>query len=235
MLPSFITDEKKVNWWGLDQLSQYYCAYSPQFFRQELFEQNRLAFPLGMSNAIGKRKSEFLAGRYCAKKALARFGLKDFCIKTGPDRSPVWPNGLHGSISHTKNMATAVVSDDQYLLGLGIDIEHVICDGPMNETKSYVLTHGEHCLFEPMLLSDNELFTVIFSLKESFFKAAYPLVKHYFGFEAVSVIDVDQSNGKALFRLNETLHDRLRKGAVFSGRFYFIEQDLLATLVLLDR
>lgn len=224
-----------MDWWGYDQLRQYYCVYTPQFFDQQLFDIYQLACPPDMANAVDKRKSDFLAGRYCAKKALASFGLLDFSIDVGPDRNPLWPNGLLGSISHTGHVATAVASNDRHLIGLGIDIESVICDCPMNETKAHVLTASEHSLFETTLLSNNELFTVVFSLKESFFKAAYRLVNRYFGFEAMSVVAIDRQSGIASFRLNETLHDRLREGDVLSGRFRFIEENLLATLVLLDR
>ena len=84
-------------------------------------------------------------------------------------------------------------------------------------------------------MSSNKLFTIVFSLKESFFKAAYPLVNRYFGFEVMSVVSIDIHCGTVVFRLNETLHNRLGEGDVLSGQFRFIDKDLLVTLVLLTR
>src|ERR1700692_4432176 len=51
--------------------------------------------------AVQKRAEEFAAGRACAHRLLAEFGIVDFPVKVAADRQPLWPEGLVGSITHT--------------------------------------------------------------------------------------------------------------------------------------
>src|ERR1700722_527647 len=48
-----------------------------------------------------KRTKDFCAGRLCARKALESFHIHGFPILTAPDRQPIWPRRLIGSITHT--------------------------------------------------------------------------------------------------------------------------------------
>jgi len=47
-----------------------------------------------------KRRVEFVLGRACARRALARLGIHDFALRNDADRTPIWPEGVVGSLTH---------------------------------------------------------------------------------------------------------------------------------------
>jgi len=98
----------------------------------------------------------------------------------GSDRSPLWPPGFVGAISHAKDVAVAVVATVQCASGIGVDIE---------ETNRL-----EDVEIEPLVADEVERrwidgrparLVTLFSAKESVFKAFYPSHREYFGFESV--------------------------------------------------
>lgn len=78
------------------------------------------------------------------------------------------------------------------------------------------------------------LFTLFFSLKESFFKAVYPALGFYFDFDAVSIVDVDLNNKNLIFKVNYSLSDKFCEGKVFKGDFVHINNDTVLTLFTLQ-
>ena len=44
-----------------------------------------------LGRAVPKRVREFAAGRLCARRALAQFGISDFPLRVAADRQAVWP------------------------------------------------------------------------------------------------------------------------------------------------
>jgi 4'-phosphopantetheinyl transferase EntD len=75
------------------------------------------------------RIREFESGRAYAKRALAMLGLLNVDLPIGPSRSPVWPTGVVGSITHVASgrhdlyAAAVVARTDDAILALGIDFE----------------------------------------------------------------------------------------------------------------
>ncbi|MGO2424611.1 MAG: 4'-phosphopantetheinyl transferase family protein [Brevibacterium aurantiacum] len=74
-------------------------------------------------DAVPSRRAEFLTVRHCARQALQTFGHGPRAILPGPDRAPIWPVGVHGSLTHCDGMrAAAVVSADD-TRSIGLDAE----------------------------------------------------------------------------------------------------------------
>jgi 4'-phosphopantetheinyl transferase EntD len=75
-----------------------------------------------------ERMLELKAGRYFAKRAMARFGIKDVELPIGPDRAPVWPKGVTGSITHVRDRhfgyCAAAVGLTAQFSAVGIDMEY---------------------------------------------------------------------------------------------------------------
>lgn len=63
--------------------------------------------PAVLSEAMPKRKTEFIAGRYYARKALSQLGIQRVAIDNDTFRAPVWPKHITGSISHSVSYCTA--------------------------------------------------------------------------------------------------------------------------------
>lgn len=74
------------------------------------------------------RQHEFAIGRTCAREALVRLGVRVDLLRQRPDRTPDWPNGVVGSITHCPGFCAAAVARTTTLAGLGIDAEPVSRD-----------------------------------------------------------------------------------------------------------
>jgi 4'-phosphopantetheinyl transferase EntD len=73
--------------------------------------------------AVPSRRLEMAAGRDAAREALRSLGTIAEAIPAKPDRSPQWPAGIVGSITHTKSFCMAVAAHAIDLRGIGIDAE----------------------------------------------------------------------------------------------------------------
>ncbi|WP_329558138.1 4'-phosphopantetheinyl transferase superfamily protein [Streptomyces uncialis] len=137
----------------------------------ELFPEEE---PL-VAHAVERRRREFTTGRWCARQALARLGLPQAPLLAGPRGEPLWPEGVVGSISHCAGYRVAAVASSADLLALGVDAEPV---GPLPEgVLDAVTVAGERAALDgcrrmsPGVCWDR----VLFSAKESVYKAWFPL------------------------------------------------------------
>lgn len=81
-----------------------------------------------LGSADAKRVCEFASGRAYAKRALAMLGLHNVDLPIGPNRAPVWPSGVVGSITHVMDSrngmyAAAAVTRADAVQAVGIDFE----------------------------------------------------------------------------------------------------------------
>jgi 4'-phosphopantetheinyl transferase EntD len=80
-----------------------------------------------LEGCVEKRQREILAGRRCARLALAQLGIVDVPLLAGPDRAPLWPAAVVGSLTHTDGCAGGycgvVVGESRRFTGIGIDAE----------------------------------------------------------------------------------------------------------------
>lgn len=145
-----------------------------------------------------KRKIEFIAGRLCAIEALKKIHILDAkAPAVGEGRQPLWPPGVVGSISHSKLQAAAIVS--KKLGFLGVDIEAPIEKERFEKIGSQFLNEFERNLIK----NDSYLGTIIFSSKESLFKAVYPEVETFFGFHDAQVIEITNKSFKIEITRND--------------------------------
>ncbi len=231
---SFLGNHGPTNWWQRPNLVQHYCNFNQDFYQDSLFRSLGIFCPETVKKSVVKRRSEFLAGRYCSQKALAEINKHPRCIEIGKQREPIWPTGTMGAISHTTGLATAIVSDDPAVLGLGVDVEITVDPDTMDKIGKHILPLEHFALLNQEGLLAHEVFTLIFSVKESFYKAAYTRVQRYFDFSAVKVVHFDQEQQKITFRITENLCEDLTIGQEIDGYYYRYSDDIWATLVCLE-
>lgn len=139
------------------------------------------------------RRAEFAAGRQCARRAIGALAggpaVHSEPLLSGDDRPPIWPAGFHGSISHTRGWCGAAVAPLQQLdhagrRRMGIDGELV---GRVHERLWRRLFTGPERTWLAGLADPTLACTVMFSLKEAFYKAQYPLTRAWVGFEDVQI------------------------------------------------
>lgn len=125
------------------------------------------------------RDVDFAMGRAAAAAALADLGAPDAEIPVGPDRAPVWPSDIVGSIAHTRGVAVAAVAWATAFRSLGIDVEPAerrIDAGTMRRIRRPE---------EEPNFGDRESVLALFCAKEATYKALAPLGADKLGFHDV--------------------------------------------------
>lgn len=167
-----------------------------------------------LPQAVPSRRREFAAGRVAARHALADLGYPPAIIPVGPDRAPQWPQGILGSISHTRTACLAAVGHQTDLGGLGIDLEE---DTPLRaeDWDTILLPIEQGWLRRKSQADRGYLAKVAFSAKEAAYKAQYPISRTLFGFE---VMTVELSDGQFSARFQHSIGP-FPEGFRISGRF----------------
>ena len=145
------------------------------------------------SAASEKRQEEFRAGRACARHALLRLGGAQSYIGADSMGCPEWPAGVVGSITHTEGWAAAAIGKTAYFRAIGIDAEMVT--RMTRDIWGMVFTREELTAissFYPEI--QPTIATILFSAKESFFKAQYPITKRLLEFTGIA-ITLNESRG----------------------------------------
>ena len=144
-----------------------------------------------------KRLEDFSTGRYCALKALEQLGIQDAIIPIGEDRAPIWPEGIVGSISHCDKLIGAIVAKKSDHISLGLDIEEIGTVTP--DIYDLVFTENEKQYLSSLRGGElHEKSTVIFSIKEAFYKFQHPITKTFLDFLDVEVVTPNLSKIKVL-------------------------------------
>lgn len=221
---SFLVRESDANWWSAPEIMQYHVSFTSSGYGDELFQLLDIDLPRQLDCAVRDRKAQFLAGRYCAAHVLKRLG-SPASVGICNDRSPAWPKGITGSISHTGDQAVAAATRNSNVLGVGVDIEDQITPDTAQEIQHHILNDSEWHWLELPDMKPTEALTLIFSVKESFFKALYPSVNAFFGFDTISVSAIDTRIRKVDFVLNT----QLAGGQWAAGRGFVAEYQRLAS------
>ena len=210
-LPPFI-HELEACWPFTTRLSG--CKLVSARFDPDAFsDQDMLKYGLQASGRSRKRHSEYLAGRLCAAGALETGQLPARDADSG---RPVWPYGWCGSITHSHGQAAAVAAAQSDWKGLGLDMERLLETQRALRLHSAILTKDEqNWLNTGSDDSAPRLLTLIFSAKESLYKAINPLTGVYFGFQDAQVTEYRQ-DGQLTLQLLRDLSDEYRSGMEFS-------------------
>lgn len=140
-----------------------------------------------LERAVPRRRREFIAGRLCARSALAALGIPDAPVLVGDSRQPIWPTGAFGSITHTGDYCLAVVGRrESTAVSVGVDAERIGRVG--QDLFPQVLGPDERRRLgdmEPNTAS--RLATLVFGAKEAFYKAQFPVTGAWVDFGDVGV------------------------------------------------
>ena len=137
-----------------------------------------------MHGAVETRLREFTTARTCARLAIAKLGLPTAPILRGAWREPIWPRGVVGSITHCRGYCAAAVAKQRDILTVGIDAEPdeqlppgILEQVAVARERAWVATARPGVHWDRLL----------FSAKESVFKAWFPLARDWLGFEQAVV------------------------------------------------
>lgn len=161
---------------------------------------------LVLSCSSESRKVDILGSRFCASRVLQECGQKSASVLNGPSGEPLWPQGVCGSLAHTKGAWGACCAPNKEFRSLGIDIE---------PESRYVSKGAGIIICNPAELELSIPVLEVFCIKEAVFKALFPLVGKKFGFQAFSL----QKTGAGEFSgvLTEPLSEDFKTGFRISG------------------
>jgi len=153
-----------------------------------------------VAGAVAKRQAEFGTARICARRALARLGFSPCSLVPNPDRSPRWPEGVVGSMTHAGGYCAVVVARAAHTAGLGLDAEPDIPLDP--QLEPLICTRAERRFLARCSATDRaHLGTMLFSAKEAFYKCQYPITRASLDLQDVDVcLDLDAQRFAARLR-----------------------------------
>jgi 4'-phosphopantetheinyl transferase EntD len=185
-----------------------------------------------VERAVEKRRLEFTTARMCARAALRELGVAPVPIPTGERGEPLWPAGVLGSITHCDGYRACAVGHSSEVVTVGIDAEPnaalpvgLLGDiARPEELPSLRLLQSER----PEIHWDR----LLFSAKESVYKAWFPLAKRWLGFED-AVVAISPSKGTFDVELlvpGPRLADGPLRG--FSGRWMVCDGIVLTAIAV---
>lgn len=206
--------------------------FDPALLNAGDFQRSAVPPPASIQRSVAKRQAEFLAGRLCAREALQRLDNLDCIPAIGEDRAPIWPGHISGSITHSTGHAAAIVGHKTHWRGLGMDLENLLTLERAERLAGEILTANE---LQRMAAIPREqhglLVTLTFSVKESLFKALYPIVHKRFYFEHAELLEWSQA-GRVRLRLLTDLSNEWCYGKELEGQFVLEGQQLLSLVAI---
>ena len=182
--------------------------------------RGQVALPARLDTAVLRRQVDFLAGRLCAQRALRTAGFEgDVEIATGEHGAPIWPADFLGSISHCDGLAIASIARARRIAALGIDVERQMSAEVASDIRRQLATDRELAMGRQGSMSPEAWLTVLFSGKESLYKALYPDVGRYFDFLDATAVHLDASTGTFTLGLRVSLSPDHPQGSTYPIRF----------------
>ncbi|MFG3661691.1 4'-phosphopantetheinyl transferase [Streptomyces sp. NPDC047706] len=168
-----------------------------------------------VARSVAKRRREFALVRGCARRAMEKLGVPPQAVLPGERGAPGWPAGLVGSMTHCEGYGAAALVRETDLASLGIDaephaplpagvLEVVALPGEQERLRLLTARHpGVH--WE----------RVLFSAKESVYKAWFPLTRKWLDFTEADIDIAVGPEGASHGRFHAGL---LVPGPVVGGR-----------------
>ncbi|MNZ17197.1 4'-phosphopantetheinyl transferase Npt [compost metagenome] len=209
------------------------CHFDPAQLAADDFPRCAIPAPANIQRSVAKRQAEFLAGRLCARAALLDLTGRPDVPALGEDRAPVWPAGVVGSISHSHGLASALVANGRQWRGLGLDLEEPLTADRALRLAEEILTEAELQRLQDLSPEQQaERITLTFSIKESLFKALYPLVGKRFYFHDAELLDSDAASGRARLQLLIGLSTEWTEGKELDGCYCHFQGRLLSLVAI---
>jgi 4'-phosphopantetheinyl transferase EntD len=164
-------------------------------------EEELLAQAMGAS-----RQREFAAGRDCARRAMHALGADEGPVLRGTRHAPRFPAGVVGAITHTRGSCAAAVAKATALAGVGIDAEQW---KPLSERAlARICAPEEIAHLQALPHHGRERWgAVVFSAKETLYKAYFPLTETFIGFRDARIRLHPESRDHGRFEADLTKDD----------------------------
>lgn len=140
-----------------------------------------------LTQATESRCNEYLTGRHCLRQALQQIGVEAEMLLPDADGVPQLPDSTLGSISHSRGLCVAVASLSKDFDYLAIDLEKT------NRLSAAAMARVLHTDEVDWCGGDQRKGSLLFSMKEAFYKAQFPHWRSVGNFKDLA-LRVDESN-----------------------------------------
>ena len=185
---------------------QEYCTVEETVQQVKQFD---IHLPGSLTKAALSRRCDYLMGRYCAQLAIANLGGGFQQIQQQNSGAPAWPNGFIGSITHISGLALAMVGEHTHWDWVGVDVETVVSMDDVLSMTPIIMREEEHKIITAAINAQNYAFTLVFSAKETIYKALWPKVGRFFDFHDVSLLACDCNKQLLQFSLSHSLAQKV--------------------------
>ena len=146
------------------------------------------------------RRAEFITVRDCARQALARLGVPPVPVLDDDRGAPIWPDGIVGTMAHCRGYRAAAVALASDINALGIDVEPAAAL-PAGVGRR-ISSDAEWARIEVLTSHDASVpwDHVLFSAKESIYKAWYPATRVGLDFFDAEVTLQPDGQGSLVFK-----------------------------------
>jgi 4'-phosphopantetheinyl transferase EntD len=177
--------------------------------------------------AVPGRRAEFATTRQCARLAMARLGRPATVLLRVDHGEPCWPPGIVGSMTHCAGFRAASVAEAAVVSAVGIDAEpHAALPTGILERISLP---AERAHLAELVAPDR----LLFSCKESVYKAWFPLTRRWLGFDDVLITIEAAGTFEARLLVRGPTVDG-RELAVLAGRWGTVD-GLVGTAISVPR
>lgn len=172
---SFYNKSQKIFWSeGLEQLEQIYKNICSTWHQS--------------------KQDEFLMGRHLVHSSFRNNNLEwEKPVLMGEKREPLFPYGISASLSHNQEFIVFAFQKGNSLVGIDVESRGRV----KVKLEGEILRNEDTFLFDQFdgELSKSDYITLVFSAKESCYKALFPFYKEYFGFKDAYLKEIDSDEG----------------------------------------
>jgi len=202
--------------------------FDPQKYHDALAVEWGIPLPSRLQQAVSKRRAEYLASRLLVRSVMAELGMADFILTNAPDRSPCWPAGVQASLSHSAGVV--VVAATRQPCAIGVDVEQFMSETTAQETAELLMNEQEQQLLQTLPVSFSTAATLLFSLKESLYKALWPQLHQPMDFLDAELVSVDFAQQRATLRLTQNFSGCFAHGTLLEAGFMWRDNQVITQI-----
>ncbi|THB84529.1 4'-phosphopantetheinyl transferase superfamily protein [Pantoea allii] len=202
--------------------------FDSQNYHDGLAVEWGIPLPARLQQAVRKRRAEYLASRLLVRSVMAELGIADFILTNAADRSPCWPAGVQASLSHSAGVV--VVAATRQPFAVGVDVEQFMSETTAQETAELLMNEQEQQLLRTLPISFSAAATLLFSLKESLYKALWPQLRQPMDFLDAELVSANFAQQCATLRLTQDFSGRFAMGTLLNAGFMWRDNQVITLI-----
>jgi 4'-phosphopantetheinyl transferase EntD len=188
-----------------------------------------------VAQAVHKRRREFALVRACARRAMEKLGVPAQPLLPGERGAPGWPPGLAGSMTHCDGYRAAAVAYSDVAATIGVDAEP---HEPLPHGVAGAVTlPAEREWLSTLSAARPDVYwdRLLFSVKESVYKAWFPLTRRWLDFEQAAIrVDPDTETFTATLLVDSGVTVNGAPLKEFTGR-WLVRNGVVASAIVVPR